>query len=139
MASDETERLLAEIGQRLAEDHEYPLDGTLLLAELDRNWVAPSIFKELGNQILFRWADHDRICGPLLDLWEAQDTDDRWAEMAYVVRDGRFEVSYTYPDEIDPDQDPMDRRDRVVRRYFGEKPIVYPTGFPDDGLPTYDV
>lgn len=139
MASNETERLLVEIGHILAEDHEYPLDGTLLYAKLGRNSVSPSIFKELGNQILYRWPDLDRIGGPLLDLWEEQDTDHRWGEMAYIVRDGRFEVNYAYPDEIDVDEDSLDRRDKVVRRYFGEKPIVYPDGFPDDGWPGYDV
>jgi hypothetical protein len=125
VANTETERLLNEIGQLLAEDRAYPLDGTLLYAELDRNMVAPSIFKELGNQILYRWPDLDRLGDALLDLWEAQDGKDRWAEIEYLVRDGRFHVTYTYPDDISAD-DRMDWRDRVVRKHFGDKPIVYP-------------
>lgn len=94
--------------------------------------VAPSIFKDLGNHILYRWPDLNRLGGALLDLWEAQDGEDRWAEIEYVVRDGRFEANYTYPDAIDPEKDPMERRDRVVRRHFGEKPIVYPSSFPPE-------
>lgn len=134
MPNDETERLLIQIGHLLAEDREYPLDGTLLYAELDRNFVAPSIFKNLGNQILYRRPDLDRLGDALLDLWEAQDSDDRWAEIEYVVRDGRFEATYTYPDAIDPEEDPMERRDQSVRRHFGEKPIIYPPWPPDDEL-----
>jgi hypothetical protein len=70
----------------------------------------------------------------LLDLWEAQDSDDRWAEIEYVVRDGRFEATYTYPDAIDPEEDPMERRDQSVRRHFGEKPIIYSPWPPDEEL-----
>ncbi len=139
VADDETDRLLNEIGQMLAQDREYPLDGTLLYAELDRNMIGPSIFKELGNQILYRRPDLDRLGDALLDLWEAQDTDDRWAEIEYLVRDGKFDVTYTYPDEIDPEEDSMERRDRVVRRHFGNKPIVYPPWPPEDGVPDYDL
>ena len=62
----------------------------------------------------------------LLDLWEAQDSDKRWTEIEYVVRGDKFHASFTYPDEIDPEEDPFDRRDRIVAKHFGKKPIVYP-------------
>lgn len=137
MASSESERLLVEIGRLLAEDDAYPLDGTLLYAKLDYNVVGPSIFKELGNQILYRRPDLDRLGDALLDLWDAQDTDDRWAEIEYVIRDGRFDVTYTYPDEIDPEEDSNERRERVVRRHFGDKPIVYPPPPLEDDIPDY--
>lgn len=139
MASDETERLLVEIGNLLAEDRDYPLDGTLLYAELDHNMVGPSIFKDRGEDILYREPDLDRLGDALLDLWEAQETEDRWAEMEYVIRDGKFEVTYTYPDEIDPNEEPMQRRRRIVRRHFGDKPIVYPPWPPDDDFPDYEL
>ena len=139
MANSETERLLNKIGELLAEDTAYPLDGTLLYAELDRNMVAPSIFKNLGNQILYRRPDLDRLGDALLALWEAQDSNDRWAEIEYLVRDGRFHVIYTYPDEIDPDEEPLDRRTRIVRAHFGDKPIVYPPWPPPDDGADYDL
>ena len=139
MANEESERLLNEIGRLLAEDFEYPLDGTLLYAQLERNVVGESIFKELGNQILYRWPMIEGLPYALLDLWEAQEGDNRWAEMEYLVRGGRFEVAYIYPDEIDPEEDFFDRRDRAVRRHFGEKPIVYPPLPPEDVAPAYAI
>lgn len=126
MPDDRTGTLLNRIGQLLAEDEEYPLDGTLLYAVLDRNYVAPSIFKDNGDRIVYRDPDLDRLGRALLDLWEAQDGDIRWAEIEYLVRNGEFEASFTYADEIDPEEEPLDRRDRVVAKHFGEKPIVYP-------------
>lgn len=126
MENDDTEKLLNEIGQLLAEDIEFPIDNTLLYAELDYGMVSPSIFKDIGNQILYRIPDLDAFSEVLLDLWDEQPEGRRWAEMEYLVRDGKFDAVFVYPDEIDPDEDPMDRRTRIVRRYFGDKPIVYP-------------
>lgn len=142
MENEEFERLLVKIGQLLGEDSEYPLEGTLLYAELDHAYVSPSIFKNLGNQILYRSPDLDSLGDALLDLWEAQDSKPRWAEMEYLVQDGRFTVSFTYPDEIDPKENENDmfaRSTRIARKYFGEKPIVYPPFPPDDDEPTYEL
>lgn len=126
MASEESEKLLNEIGQILAEDKEYAASETLLYAQVGDNWCSPAIFKSLGNHILYREADMKAICDPLMDLWDEADPDKRWAEMEYLIRDGRFTVTYTYSEEIDPEEDEFRRRDRIVARYFGEKPIVYP-------------
>lgn len=126
MPSDKVERLLNEIGQLLAEDTDYPLDGTLLYAELDKNYVAPSIFKDLGNHVLYRDPDLDRLGDALLDLWEAQDPKRRWAAIEYVVRGDKFTATFTYPDEIDFEERSFDRRDRIVEKHFGKKRIVYP-------------
>ncbi|UZK66325.1 hypothetical protein [Sphingomonas sp. M1-B02] len=62
----------------------------------------------------------------LLDLWEAQDSDDRWEEVEYVLRYGKFNASFTYPDEIDREEDSFDRRDRVVQRHFGTSRFYIP-------------
>ena len=140
MGNDRIERLLNEIGHILAEDTEYPLDGTLLYAQVDTNWVAPSIFKPRGNHVLYRWPDLDRISVPLLDLWEEQEPERRWAEIEYVIRGAKFAATFNYPEEIAPDEEPLDRRDRIVARHFGDKPIVYPPSFPDyDSAETFEV
>lgn len=139
MANDEAEKLLNEIGQLLMEDRKYPVEPTLLYAQLDRNMVGESIFKELGNQILYRRPVIEGLPYALLDLWEAQEGEDRWAEMEYLLRDGKFEIVYIYPDEIDAEDDLVERRARAVRRHFGEKPIVYPPWPPEDDAPEYDL
>jgi hypothetical protein len=139
VATDNSEHLLNEIGQLLMADSEYPLEPTLLYAQLDHNMIGESIFKELGNQFLYRWPVNERLPYALLELWEAQEGNDRWAEMEYVLRDGRFEVAYTYPDEIDPEEDVLERRERSLLRHFSEKPIVYPPFPSEDEALDYDV
>ena len=137
MPDDETDRLLNEIGQLLAEDTDYPLDGTLLYAELDRNFVAPSIFKDLGDHVLYRPPDLDVIGDALLELWEAQTSQRRWAEIEYVMRGGKFTATFAYPEEIDPKERSFDRRDRIVAKHFGTKPIVYTPRAANDGVFEY--
>jgi hypothetical protein len=131
MASDEIEGLLNEIGQILAEDDDHPLEGTLLYAEVASAWVSASIYKDLGNQILFRWP-RGRLTYALLDLWEEEVPEMRWASIEYIIRNGKFDVTFAYPEDIDPDEDPMDRRDRILKKYYGDKPVHYPP-FPEDG------
>lgn len=139
MANDKSEALLIEIGRLLAKDHEYPFEPTLLYAQLDRNMVGESIFKELGNQILYRWPVIEGLPFALLDLWELQEGDDRWGELEYLVRDGKFEVAYIYPDEINPEEDVVERCARSVERHFGHKPIIYPPLPTDDDVPEQDI
>lgn len=134
MPNAETENLLNEIGQLLAEDKEYPLDGTLLYAEVDTNFVAPSIFKDVGDHVVYRDPDLDTLGDALLHLWNIQEGVKRWEVIEYVVRGGKFTATFTYPEDIDRDEDSLDRRDRVVERHFGKKRIVYspPPGNDDD-------
>lgn len=140
MANDETDRLLGELGQLLAEDTAYPLDGTLLYARVRSTMVAPSIFKNQGSNIVYRRPDLDRLGDALLDLWNAETPENRWAEIEYLIRGDTFEVTYTYADDIDPDEDTFERRDRIVKRHFGDKPVVYPDFLPeDDGAQSYDL
>ena len=134
MQNSETEEILNKIGQLLAEDKEYPLDGTLLHADVGQNSVSPSIFKDRGNHILYRSPDLTRLGDALLDLWEAQEGEYRWEELQYIVKDGRFEVTFVYPEELDPDEMSMDRRDKVVKKYFGDKPVVYPDWDDEDSF-----
>lgn len=138
MAETESEQLLAEIGVLLMADDEYPSEPTLLYAQLDYNMIGESIFKELGDQFLFRWPVNERLPYALLELWEAQDGNYRWSELEYVLRDGRFEVTYFYPDGIDPEEDVIQRRERALRRHFREKPIVYPPLLTDDEEQSYE-
>jgi hypothetical protein len=134
MSNTETERLLNRVSQLLAEDKEYPLEGTLLHAEVRRNSVSPSIFKDRGNQIVYRSPDLNRLGDALLDLWEAQEGEDRWEELQYLVKDGRFEVTFVYPEDLDPDEMSLDRRDKVLKQYFGDKPVVYPDWDDEDSF-----
>lgn len=101
--------------------------------------VGESIFKDLGYHFLFRWPLNERLSYALLELWEAQEEHDRWSELEYVLCDGKFEVAYFYPDEIDPEEDVIERRERSLQRHFGDKPIAYPPLLSEDEDPGFDL
>jgi hypothetical protein len=98
---------------------------------VDQGYVAPSIFKDLGDHIVYRDPDLDRLGDALLDLWKAQNTAKRWTEIEYVIRGDKFHASFGYPEEVDPEESMLDRRRRIVVKHFGNKPIIYPP-MPDD-------
>ncbi len=125
MAATETERLLNLIGQILSNDTEYPVGDTLLYSDVDTDMAGVAVFKNVGARIVYR-DRMDDLFDVLLELWEQAPADKRWAEIEYVLRDRRFETTFTYRDQIDPSENPDERRARIVARYFGDKPIVYP-------------
>jgi len=121
----EMERLLNEIGQLIAESRAHARNDTLLHAEVAANFVAPSIFEDVGDHVQYRDADR-RLTYALLDLWEVGESDKRWAEIEYVIRGSKFDAKFIYPEELDLDEDPLEHRGRVVERYFGKKLVSYP-------------
>lgn len=138
MATNDTERLLIQIGQMLAEDTAYSLDHTLLHADVDPEMIGASIFKDAGDHVVYRHLDMERWSDVLLDLWYAQDGPARWSEIEYFIRDGRFDVRYFYPDDPQRLEGFVEKRDDLIRRYYGEKPVLYPP-WDDDEYSSYHV
>ena len=85
MASDEAAHLLNEIGAVLAEDLDYPLDGTLLYAEVWPDAVSSAVFKNGGDHVAYQDGPGPLV-SVLLDLWAQASPAKSWAEMEYVVR-----------------------------------------------------
>jgi hypothetical protein len=128
VTNDEITPLLSRIRDLLAEDTTYPLEGTLLYAQVERGAVSPAVFKDGAKVVVYR-SYPGKLMYPLLDLWELADPSKRWAELEYVIKGGKFRVAFTYPDEIDltGDDNGFERRAQIVRRHFGDRPIVYPS------------
>lgn len=122
--ANETGRLLNEIRNILAQDTEYPLDGTFLYVEADWGWADMSIFKDLGANLL--WRDPMGGLGEvLLDLRESEAPDKRWSTMQYRITGGKFDASFTY-EPLDPEVSTLDRREVILRQLYGNKLVVYP-------------
>lgn len=113
-----------EIGRIVAEDIRADPEGTYLYVEAGEGWVEPSIFKDAGNRIVYREGSHD-LCWKLLEVWEAEEPDKRWSALHYSISNGRFEVSFDYGEGIDPQESTLDRRERAIRKRFGDKPVDY--------------
>lgn len=140
MANDETELLLNEIGQLLAKETGFPRSSVLLYAQLEPDAVGLDIFVEHSSYVEYSHSGNS-LTDPLLDLWEVEEPEKRWAEMEYLLRNGKFTATFTYPGEVDPEEESdafFARRRSIVARHFGDKPIVYPP-WPDDGGQRFEV
>ena len=78
--ADEVGALLNEVGNILAQDGAHPLDGTFLYVEAEPQSVSASIFKDLGDHLLYRFPTRT-LNAVLLELWEAQAPRKRWTAM----------------------------------------------------------
>ena len=123
MAS-EVGALLNEVGNVLARDTSYPLDGTFLYVKADWGMADMSIFKNLGDRLLWR-NPMNGLADVLLELWEAGKPEKRWVSMQYRIEDGKFETFFTHA-PLDPEVTTIDRRAAILQQRFGNKQIVYP-------------
>lgn len=140
MAGNDPETLLNEIGAYLAEDVEYPLRGTLLYARIGDNVVGPSVFKDAGSHIAYRDGMDGPLCDLLMQFWRTQNLPSETSIfIEYVVHGGRFDLSITYSDDLDPDVSWSDLRDESIRRHFGDKPVLYPSFEDVEKGMTYDL
>ncbi|MBB5686979.1 hypothetical protein [Sphingobium boeckii] len=126
-----------EIGEFLVSVAEGSKGDILLFAELDYGVIGASIFVDKGNYLKYvDFLEMDgRFSDAVFELWEAQKTKDRWAEIEYFIHEGRFEIRYIYAEEVGDEPYRLERREAVLRRYFGDKPAVYPP--PPDDIHTY--
>ncbi|UAK25190.1 hypothetical protein [Sphingomonas nostoxanthinifaciens] len=116
--------LLNEVGNVLAQDADYPLDGTFLYVEADWGWVDMMIFKDLGDHLLARWPMNG-LADVLAELWEAEVPAKRWSSMQYRIEGGAFSASFTHG-QLDPEESTLDRRHRILQQRYGNKRVDYP-------------
>ena len=122
---NEVGALLNEIGNLLAQDTAYPLDGTFLYVEAELNWVGMSIFKDLGDHLLYQ-QPMDGLSETLIELWNAEVPEKRWSTMHYRIEGGKFDASFTY-ERLDPLESRIDRRERILQQRYGNKRVDYPS------------
>lgn len=128
MAADKLDRLgpmLSDIGGELAQIVGGHPDGTLLYVEAGQGWVGAGIFKEEGANVRY-FDPSSGLTDLLLDVWNTEEPDKRWAVMEYEIRGTKFDVQFRFPDEIDPDESEEERRPRALKKRFGNKPVIYP-------------
>ncbi|WHO41093.1 hypothetical protein PMI04_003710 [Sphingobium sp. AP49] len=120
--------LFNEVGVELVHIVGGDPDGIFLYVEVGDRWISPNVFKDEGRQI--RNLDSNRVLSDLLwKAWHAESEEGgikRWSIMEYEIKDGKFDVSFRYPDEVDVEVIDDERRQAALRARFGDKPVVYP-------------
>lgn len=128
MAEDKFENLgpmFSAIGAEAAAIVGGDPDGLYMYVEVGDRWIGPSVFRDEGE--LVRYYDPtSELTDLIMEAWEAEDSDKRWAIMEYEVRGTTFDVQFKFPDEVDVESFEVDRREEALQRRYGDKPVVYP-------------
>jgi len=120
--------LLNEIGGELAHIVGGDPNGVFLYVEIGDRWMSPNVFKDEGHQIR-NLDDTEALSDLVWEAWYAESEEGgikRWSIMEYEIKDGKFDVSFRYPDEVDVEVIDDERRQSALRARFGDKPVVYP-------------
>lgn len=130
MAEDKFEKLgpiLNAIGTEGAAIVGGNPDGLYIYGEPDGGAVMASVFRDEGNAVRYFDPTHE-LADLICDAWEAESPNKRkrWAVIEYEVRGTKFDVQFTYPEELDPEDNVTDRRRAALKRRYGDKPVIYP-------------
>ena len=131
MATEEMGDMLNGIGQHLADILEQHPDGSYMYAEVDEGSCEAGVFLDEGEQVVY-FDPSDELFDALFDLWEFAEADKKWVVLHYEVKNGAFAVRFSYPDQIDPEESIVERRERALYERYGDKPVIYPE--PDENF-----
>jgi hypothetical protein len=117
--------LYADIGGKVAAIVGGEPDGVFLYAEIGDGWVFASVFKDEGA--LVRYFDPSpELSDLLMQAWKTEEPDKRWAVMEYEINGTAFDAQFLFPEQIDQKVHASERRPVVLKRRYGDKPIIYP-------------
>lgn len=118
--------ILNALAQHLQEILGSDPDGSFLYAEVDEEGYEVAIFHDHGDKITYYDAD-DELFDEVINLWDSALDHEKWAVLEYDVRGDQFYSNFTYADQLDPEEDSVERRQRLVNARYGDKPVIYPT------------
>ena len=124
MDATEMGPIFNEIGQLLVDSLRRVSDGGFLYAKVEPGVVAVSAYLDTENAVLYRDPVFE-IDGKTAEAWEAVDPTKRWRAMSYSISGDRFSVQFQYPEELDLNEHFEDRRERILKERYGNKPIDY--------------
>jgi len=116
---------LQAIGQAIVDQIDGDHDGAFLYAEVEPGMLYEALFVETADGVELVDAS-DVLCKALFDAWYASEPDKAWATLSFAIVGDSFDARFQYPDEISDEEGPEDRRRRILKARYGDKPIKYP-------------
>jgi hypothetical protein len=133
MTTEDDARLIGSIADAIAYLGVRRSGDSLLYAEAGENWVGGSLF--INHAVVIEWlslSDY-HIDDLVLRLWMSAPDTKKWRALIMVVGENLFRTEFDYGEGWSEDHNEGDRREAIVRRFFGSKPIAYPR-LDGDGL-----
>jgi hypothetical protein len=118
--------LFADIGGEIAQIVGGDPDGAYLYAEAGEGWYGASVYRDEGEAVRY-FDPSDELSDLIYEAWLTEDPDKRWSVMQFEIRGTKFDASFQYPDEVNVESFAADdRREKALRKHFGDKPVIYP-------------
>ena len=124
MVNAEVGRLLNSVGQCVANIVGDQPDGAYLYVEYDGGCSA-GVFHDKGDIIVYFDPDSHLIAA-VHALWNATELDKKWEVMEYEISGDSFDARFAFTDELDPEENIHDRRQRALHIRYGDQPVIYP-------------
>ncbi len=124
---------LAKVGEEAMAIVGGEPDGVYLYVEIGEGWVDISLFKDEGDAVRYIDIGASDIWRLLIDAWCLEPADKRWTAMHYTITGGKFDAHFEFDDLEASDESTDDRRERILRARYGERPVVYPP-MPDGSM-----
>lgn len=121
--------LLSDVGNEIVAMIDGDLGDVYYFVAAGDGWVRGGVYVDSGDTV--RWlVPSDRLYHLTWDIWEAERDGgpdaNAWVYMEYVVTGQKFNVSFTYADDVAPGTTVSDWEEIAVKARFGDKCIVYP-------------
>jgi hypothetical protein len=122
----EEARLVESIAMQLAEIGDREDSDILLYAEAGRGWMGGSIFFARSEVVVWHSPGGTEIPTLVKKLWTLAPQDKKWRGMTMTLSGDKFRIEFDYGETWLKDETANDRREPIVRAYFGDKAIHYP-------------
>jgi hypothetical protein len=134
MSAKSVEDLFQDIGREAVSLAGDDLAGKLLVyAEVEDRVISADVLYQTQKgdvRLVLGSSPLDNIVYELWQRWKARPGNEEWRVMSYVVdKDGKLTIDLTYPDDVDSEEDVVDRRPRAVKKYFGDVNVIQPDPF----------
>ena len=101
----------------------------LAYAEIEEGVSAVSVFFEKTDGKGIVYVDSTRpLRNAIVDFWSAwrkTPGNQEWRAMTFCLDGKKFKVDLVYPQDVPDEEDTLDRRDRVLSKYFPGQEVDY--------------
>lgn len=115
--------LLTEVGLEATALVGGDPDGLFLYAEMDDARLSVFLFRNEGKAV--RWyLDSFELTERIQRVWSSAEAKERWAVMIYEVQGGKFDVSLSFPEEVDFTSEQPERVFNALWKRFPGRKVV---------------
>ena len=126
MAANDDARMIGAIADAVAYVGNKRGGDALLYAEAGPGWVRGSLFIDYPEFIEWVNPAAHHISELVLRLWTAAADAKKWRALTMIVGQEIYRTELDYGEDWSDEQDEGDRREPIVSRFFGNKPVDYP-------------